>query len=145
MTDLSSNKPPIWFWIVSVLALIWNAMGVNAYLQQAYDTEAHRAQYTAEQLQAIAEQPSWYTAAFAIAVFAGVLGCIALLIRRKIAKPLFLLSLLAVLVQLYHNLIMTSAIKDAGTFAMIMSIMIPIIAILLIMLAKKAASKGWIK
>lgn len=145
MTDLSSNKPPIWFWIVSVLALVWNAMGVNAYLQQAYDTEAHRSQYTAEQLQAMAEQPSWYTAAFAIAVFAGTLGCIALLIRRKIAKPLFILSLIAVLVQLYHNLIMTSAIQDAGTFGMVMAIMIPIIAILLIMLAKKAASNGWIK
>ena len=45
MTEKSTNKPPVWFWIVSAVALIWNGIGVNMYLQQAYDTESYRAMY----------------------------------------------------------------------------------------------------
>jgi hypothetical protein len=46
----TTNKPPIWFWIASIIALIWNAMGINQYLQQAYNTESFVAFYTPEQL-----------------------------------------------------------------------------------------------
>ena len=86
MTDQSTTKPPVWFWIISVVALLWNGMGVNAYLQQAYMTEGFKAQYNAEQLEAIANTPAWVTAAFAIAVFAGFLGCVGLLLRKKMGQ-----------------------------------------------------------
>ena len=36
MSADSTNKPPVWFWVVSVLALIWNIIGVMSYLAQAY-------------------------------------------------------------------------------------------------------------
>ncbi len=39
----STNKPTVLFWIIGVVALIWNAMGVNAYIQQAYNTESYQA------------------------------------------------------------------------------------------------------
>lgn len=74
MTVNSTQKPPIWFWIVAIIGLIWNGMGVNHYLQQAYNTESFRNMYTQEQLDIAANTPSWVTAAFAIAVFAGFLG-----------------------------------------------------------------------
>ena len=145
MTNLSTSKPPVWFWIVSVLELIWNGMGVNAYLQQAYDTEAHRALYTAEQLDVISQQPAWYTTAFAIAVFCGALGCIALLLRKRFAKLLFICSFIAVLVQMYYNLIQNSNLKDAGAFEWSMQIAIPVICILMILLSNKGIAKGWLK
>ena len=107
MTDSSNTKPPIWFWIVSVIALIWNAMGVMQYLAQAYMTEDFKSQYTAEQLEMISNVPAWATAAFAIAVFSGLLGSILLLLKKKFASKLFLLSLLGILVQLYHNLVVS--------------------------------------
>ena len=78
-----SNKPPIWFWIVSVIALIWNGMGVDHYLGQAYKTERWRAAITDEQLETISNMPGWLTGAFAIAVFAGALGSLGLLLMLK--------------------------------------------------------------
>lgn len=33
------NKAPVWFWIVSVLALLWNLIGVIAYLTMAFATD----------------------------------------------------------------------------------------------------------
>lgn len=44
------TKPSISFWVISVVALLWNLMGVSQYIQQAYNTESFRAMYTSEQL-----------------------------------------------------------------------------------------------
>jgi len=144
MTTESSNtsnnqagKPPIWFWVVSALALIWNAIGANAYLQQAYDTEAHRAQYSAEQLDIMANQPSWYIAAFALAVFGGVLGCLLLLLRKRLANTLLLVSFVAIVIQMSY---VTFSLKMADA----MTPMIIIVGALLIWLSKIATKKGWL-
>jgi len=138
MSENSTSKPPIWFWIVSVLGLVWNVMGVNAYLQQAYNTESFRAMYPPEQLEIVANQPAWLTAAFAIAVFGGALGCLALLLRKKWAVTLLLLSLLAVIVQMSY-----AFINDQVT-NMVMTLMIIVFAIFLIWFSRKSAANGWI-
>jgi len=139
------NKPPIWFWIISVVALVWNLMGVNAYLQQEFNTEAHRAMYTSEQLEQIAQQPAWYTAAFAIAVFCGALGCLFLLLRKTWAKPMFILSIIGIIGQIIYNLVLNNHLEGAGAFAISMQIAIPIIAILLILLSRGATERGWLR
>lgn len=140
----SITKPPIWFWIVSVVALIWNAMGVMQYLAQAYNTENFREQYTADQLELIANTPSWVIAVFAIAVFTGLFGSIALLLRKKWAYSLFLISLIAVAAQMIYNLFIAKAVDVYGNSALITSIMILIFAVLFLLFSKKAVSKQWI-
>ena len=63
MTEKSITKPPIWFWIVSVIALLWNGSGVYMYLIQAYDTESFRAMYPdPEMLEMASNTPAWVTA-----------------------------------------------------------------------------------
>lgn len=145
MTDLSNTKPPVWFWIIAVIALIWNAMGVMQYLGQAYSTESFKSQYTAEQLEVISNTPSWAIAAFAIAVFTGFLGSVLLLLKKKFAYTLFLLSLLGIIVQLYHNLFVVKSVDIYGPAAGIMSGMILILGILLLLFSKFSIKKGWLK
>jgi len=128
MSNESTNKPPVWFWIVSVIGLIWNGMGVNQYLQQAYNTESFQAMYTSEQLEMINNTPSWATAAFAIAVFGGLLGCLALLLRKKWAKSVLLLSLIGIIVQMVYNLFISNAMEVYGPGAVIMPIMVLVLA-----------------
>ena len=134
----NSKKPPIWFWIIAVLAIVWNGMGVNAYLQQAYDTESYRAMYSKEQLEIAANMPAWVTAAFAIAVFGGLLASILLLLKKKLASTVFLISLLAVLVQMGYTII------KGYTSDMLMTILIIVAAILLYWFAKHSVKKNWI-
>ena len=62
------TKPSTKFWIIGVLAIIWNIMGVMSYLGQAYMTEDMRKLIPADQLAIIENAPAWATAAFAIAV-----------------------------------------------------------------------------
>ena len=138
MSEQSTIKPPIWFWIVSVIALIWNAMGVNAYLQQAYNTESYQAMYTAEQLDIASNLPAWVTAAFAIAVFVGTLAAIGLLLRKKWAKILWLLSLIGVIFQMGY--LLTNGLESN----MVMTIMIIVFALIFVWFSRLAASKAWI-
>jgi len=146
MTTNSTNKPPIWFWIVSAIALLWNGMGVKVYLDQAYNTEAHKAMYnTPELLEMVSNTPSWATAAFAMAVFGGVLGSIGLLLRKKWAKSILILSLLGIIVQMTYNLFMSGAMEVYGPGAIAMPIMTLAFGVFLIWLSTKGISKNWLK
>ncbi len=146
MTTESTNKPSIWFWIISVVALLWNSAGAYMYLIQAYNTESFKAMYTPEQLEMVNNAPSWATAAFAVAVFGGVLGSIGLLLRKKWAKSVFFLSLLGIIAhQLIYNSFMSGAIEAYGTSAIIMPVMTFIIGGLLLLFTNKAIAKHWLR
>lgn len=145
MSEKSNTKPPVWFWIVSILALLWNLMGVMSYLEQAYMTDEMKAQYTAEQLTLMEGIPAWVTAAFAIAVWGGLLGCIALLFRKRWAKPLLMLSLIAILIQMAYSFFMTNAAEIYGLIpGIIIPLLVIIIGIALVQFARIAEKRHWI-
>ena len=133
------NKPATSFWVIGVLALIWNALGVMAYLGQKLMTDEMKAMIPADQLEIIENTPAWATAAFAIAVWFGLLGCIVLLMRKKIAKLLFIISLVGVLVQLVYNLFLTNAMEVYGTQSLIQPLVTVSVGLFLIWHAKKCA------
>ncbi|MGJ5640830.1 hypothetical protein [Formosa sp. S-31] len=131
-------KPPIWYWIVSVFYLLWNGMGVNQYLQQAYNTETYRSQYTAEQLEAAANMPSWIMGAFAIAVFFAFLGSILLLLRKKFAYIMALVALIAVIAQMSYLFFATQPTS------LILPITVLVLSVLFMWFSKHAMKKQWI-
>jgi len=145
MSD-NSNKPNALFWIVGIIGLVWNGMGVNAYLQQAYQTDSFKEMFkgSPELLKLTLEAPSWYTAVFAIAVFSSIAACILLLLRKKLAVTLFLVGLLAVMVQTINGLFITGETQYYTAFNYSMLIMIPIFSLFLYFYSKKASEKGWL-
>jgi hypothetical protein len=141
----STNKPNPIFWMIGIIALLWNSMGVDAYIQQAYNTERHQAMYPEpKQLEIVNNLPSWLTAVFAIAVFAGLLGCILMLFKKKMANLFFKLSLFAVIIQTVYNLFINEGKDMYGAFEYSMLISIPIAAIFLMLYSKKSTEKGWL-
>ncbi|MEO7990129.1 MAG: hypothetical protein ABI663_11340 [Chryseolinea sp.] len=141
----TDNKPKTWFWIVSAVALIWNLMGVMAYISQV-TMSPEALQALPENQRALYESaPSWATGAFAIAVWGGTLGCILLLLRRKLATPVLILSLAGILVQMYHSFFISNSLEVFGPGGLVMPIMIIVIGIWLIWLSRKATTNGWMK
>lgn len=145
MTNNVTTKPPAWFWVVSVVALIWNLLGAMAYLAEAFITDEMKAAMPADQLELMENTPAWATAAFAIAVWGGVLGCIGLLLRKKWARPVLVVSLLGILVQMSYFFFMTNA---AEIYSVVQGVIMPVLFILiavgLVLFAKTAQKKGWI-
>lgn len=139
----TSNKTGIWFWVISIIALLWNAMGINQYLQQAYRTDTFKAMYPDEKvLEMVLNTPAWVMGAFAIAVFSGFLGSLFLLLRKKIAKPFFLVSLTAVIIQMFYNVFLSGALDVYGPGAVIMPIMVIGFAIFIICYTIKIETDG---
>lgn len=142
---MSNTKPPVWFWVVGALALIWNLAGVMAYLGQVMAPDDVLSQMEKTIRDAISQRPAWATAAFAIAVWGGAIGSLLLLIRKKLAHPVFMLSFVGVIVQMYYNYFIAKSLSDYGPGEHIMSVMILGIGIGLIYFAKKGQVSGWLK
>lgn len=144
MTTTTKVKPPMWFWIVSALAFVWNIMGVIAYLGQAYmPIEDLEKMSQAERL-LFESQPAWVTGAFAIAVWGGTLGCILLLLQKTWARPVLLLSLVGIIAQLSHSFFMSNAFEVYGPGSMVMPLMVLIIGVGLLFLSKKGIAASWL-
>jgi hypothetical protein len=137
-------KPPVWFWIMSVIALLWNLMGVFNYLNQAFNQVAILESLDQAQREAFEGIPAWATAAFAIAVFAGLAGSIGLLLRKKWARLLFVISLIAAVAQFIHWLFISNAVEAFGPSTYTMPIIVVIIGLYLIFFSKQGIHKGWL-
>ena len=138
-----NNKAPAWFMIVAVVALVWNALGVMAYIQQQLMGPEAMAALTEAERQLMANTPAWATAAFAIAVHAGVLGCLLLVLKKNLAGLLLQLSLAAVLVQMFHAFFMSNSYEVFGPGGLIMPVMVLLIAVYLVFLAARARANRW--
>lgn len=137
----TTTKPSTSYWVISILAIIWNLIGVIVYLGQAYMTDDMKALMTEEQLAIIENSPIWATAAFAIAVWFGLLGSILLTLRKKLSKSVLYISLLGVIVQLIYNFFMSNAIEVYGTQGIIQPLITLAISLFLVSYAKQADKK----
>lgn len=140
MGNTSRIKPPAWFWVVSILAFLWNLMGVGAYLADKYGAM----ELTAAQQELSDLTPAWSTAAYAIAVWFGALGCIALLLRKKWARPVLLISLLGVIVNQIYMFFLSNTFEVYGSVEMGLQIAVLLIGIALVYFARKSENSSWL-
>ena len=100
--------------------------------------------YPPEQAELFNHLPGWYMAAFGIATVTGTLGCITLLMRKKITVMLFLISLIAAVVTQAYWLLGTNAPEIMGSQVYFGPIMVIIICIFLYFYSKGATRKEWL-
>lgn len=137
-------KLPASFWVISVIGLIWNLMGVMNFFGQTFMSDEAMAALPQEQQILLQGVPTWMTVVFAIAVLTGTLGCIALLLKKAWAQPLFLISLVVVVVQVSYNLFVVNIGSVFGTISIVVTLSILVFAIFLYLYAKHSQNKGWI-
>lgn len=140
-----SAKRPIWFWVLGVIALLWNALGVLAYLQQVMMSAEQFAALPQAQQDLLAAQPLWVSTAFAIAVFAGFVASICWLLKKRVAVRLFLLSLLAVLVQISSYFIIDGYREFITGQGWLMPVLIPVIALGFLLVSRHAENSGLLR
>ncbi len=140
----TSEKLPVWFWIIAGVALVWNAMGVMAFVMQVtMSPEALAAMPEAER--ALYETfPVWALLAFAAAVFGGAIGSLLLLLRKALAYPVFVISLAGIIIQMIYNFFIAETMDVYGPGSTIMPIMVLVIGAFLVWFSKSSKQKGWV-
>jgi len=140
-----SIKIPVWFYTVAVIAIVWNAMGVMAYIGTVMMSAEDFLKMPEVQQSMQTAMPMWAKAAFAMAVFAGVIGSLMLLLKKSMAVPILIISLIAIIAQQINFIILMKGFDFIGNPAKIMTIMIIVVGFLLVWLAMSAKAKQWIK
>lgn len=138
----TGSTVPGWFWIAAVLALLWECVGCFMYVTQVTTDPAslpidQRAMWEAT--------PPWIIGAYAVAVWVGLLGSLLLLMRRKLAEPLLLVSLIAVVVQ-FGGVLLVPSIRDVTPdSAYTLPIVIFVVCYGIYMLSRVARKQGWLR
>jgi len=143
MVEGRNKRAPGWFMVVAAVLLVWNLLGVMAYIAQVTMSPEALAALPEAQRQIYETTPAWATAAFAIAVNGGALGCVLLLLKRNLAGLFLQLSLAGVLVQMFHSFFMSKSFEVFVAGDLVMPVLVIVIAIYLVMLAAKARVNRW--
>lgn len=141
---MSTVKPPVWFWIVAVILLLWNLLGAYACIQQFRLGAEAMGPATDYDRRLYASMPGWYDWCFAFAEAMGVGGALALLARRAAAAPLFVLSLIGVVVQFGYLFATSDIIAVKGVWTTYFPLFIAAMCVAQILFARTARGRGWI-
>jgi len=111
MTDMTV-KTPWHLWAVGAVSLLWNGLGGYDYTMSMTQGAAYLATVgmTPDQIAYHEAMPVWMTAIWAVGVWGGVLGSLLLLLRNKLAFPVFAVSFGAFL----FSLLFTYGLSDGG-------------------------------
>ena len=109
-----NTAPPRGMWIVGVGLLIWNLIGLGAFYAQSTMDLTELARTDAVTARELAAMPQWAWWVYGGATVTGVAASIALLLKRKVAFWLFLLSTILVVVQFGRSLLFTDLVADKG-------------------------------
>jgi hypothetical protein len=135
---------PIWYWIVSAILLIWNLIGCGACFSQLGANSAKITALPVDQRDAWIAMPATARIAYVVAVTAGLLGAVALLLRSVAAGPLFIASLIGVIVQFGWFFITYKGLSKLGVSSAAFPVFLALVSIGQIAFACSAKTQGWL-
>jgi len=143
MTD-PPTKTPWHVWLVGVIAILFNAIGVFDFVMSRAQGAAYMASagMTPDQIAHYLGMPGWMTVVWAVGVFGAFLASIFLVLRRKLALPVFLLSLAAFLVSLLYTYVLTNGGAVMGQQMAITSAVIAVLLVFFSWYSRFMAARG---
>ena len=143
-TTAPAGKTPWHLWVVGILSLLWNIVGVVDYTMTQTGNEAYLKGLTSDQLEYLDSFPIWVVVAWGIAVWGGLLGSTLILLRRSAALHLFVASLVGmVLTNIYSHILSDGReIMGGGAGAVIFNAVIFVIGVLLLLYSRSMCKRG---
>lgn len=139
------NRAPAWFWVVTVLIVLWAAAGVAAFYLDVNTTPEQLAKMSAYDQKLLASRPTWFLWLYGVAVWSGLIGGVVLLLRSSLAQAAFVLSLIAVVAMFGYFFAVTDIVAVKGFVASAgFPIVIGALAVFQVWFAGYARRRGWI-
>ncbi|HUG46722.1 MAG TPA: hypothetical protein VMK31_09480 [Sphingomicrobium sp.] len=144
MTDTRYSRRPLaaWYWVAATASLLIMAVGCAYYL---FWVTSDPTSLPIDQRAAIAAEPLWVTSAFAVAVWTGLAGSALLLVRRKIAQPLLLVSVIAVAAWLAGLLAVAELRRLISANDIAVAIGFAAIVWTIFWFARHSSQRGWLR
>ncbi|MFT6335944.1 MAG: hypothetical protein ACJATI_002699 [Halioglobus sp.] len=142
---MSTNQTnvSVTYWLVGVIALLWNLAGVANFVFQVFFTDSMVALMSEEQKELIMSNPTWMTLVFGIATILGLVGSVGLLMRKKWTVPAFLVSLIAIIIQMGYSCFGTNALEVMEQ-SPIFPAMLVIFSVVLWWYSKRSDARGFL-
>ena len=145
MTEAQYNQPGLTFWFVAGFFLVFNLAGLMIYYNQVTaDPEFIAQTYSAAQQAFLAGTPKWSTAAFALAVNSGILASILLLLRKVWSIPIFIFSLLCVVLHNFDGFVLRNGLEVWGSAGLRVPAVIVAICIVEVWYSYHVRGKDWL-
>lgn len=136
-------KAPLHFWIVAVLATLWNAIGAFDYIMTQTRNETYLAGFTDPQRAYFESFPMWMEATWAFGVWGGFAGALLLLMRSRHAVAAFAVSLAGLAASTVYQYVLNTPPPEMMTGAMMaMNVFIWVMAIGLLWYAMRMRKAG---
>ena len=131
-----------WFMVAAVASLLFMGLGCISYLMHVL---ANPATLPLDQRAAFEAEPAWVTAAYAVAVWVGLIGTILLVMKRKLAEAALLISLVAVLVWLAGLILVTPLRESMSANDLLIAIVVTALTWTIYWFARHSRQRDWLK
>jgi hypothetical protein len=141
--DNSHSQRPLarWFWAAAAGSLLFMLIGCGGYLM---DVMTAPEDIPLERRALYAARPTWQVAAYGTAVWVGLAGAVLLLMRRKLAEPLLLVSLVAAVLTFLPYAIVPGVRDNLTTGDIAGAIIVLAITWTIYWFARRSRQRGWL-
>lgn len=140
--DTVAKRRPWHLWVVGILALLWTSMGALDFVMTLTKNEAYLGSFTPEQLGYFYGIAWGMMAVWGIAALLGLLGAVLLLLKKKLALPMFAAWLACGVITSLYSFVFTEGLEIMGTAGLVMTIFALGIGVLLVVYALVMTGRG---
>jgi hypothetical protein len=139
----TTPRRPWHLWLIGIVGGLWSSMGVLSFLLTQVNVEAVMSQFPPQQRAYFQSFPWWAVAFWALGVFGGVIGCLLLLLKNRVAFPVLIASVIGTTVSSLGGLFLLGGMEVMGeTSDLALTVLPLIVAALLAAYARAMRKKG---
>ncbi len=131
-----------WFMLAAIAALLFMSFGCVMYIMHVF---ADVSSMPLDQRAAYEAEPAWVTAAYAIAVWVGLIGTVMLLLKNRFAEPVLAVSLLATLAWLGGLIGVTALRETMSASDLLVALVVTALTWTIFWFARHSRQRGWLK
>ena len=145
MSEAQGTKTPgrPWhLWLIGIIGGLWSSIGVISFMLTQTRVEAVMRRFPPQQRQYFESFPLWAVAFWAIGVFGGVIGCLLLLLKNRLAFHALLASAIGAIVSNLGGLFLLGGMEVMGGTSDLGLTVFPIIVAAFLAYYARAMSKN---
>nr|WP_315459030.1 hypothetical protein [uncultured Sphingorhabdus sp.] len=140
---MTAATAPRWITWVGIAFLLWNIVGIGAFISQASMSSADIAALPPVQRDLWASMPGWAWAAYAVAVSLSAIASVGLILRNWWAPLAYAISVIALLIQFSYPFLIAQG-AQTGMDMLAFPMFIVVMGVLQWQLSRAWQRKGWL-